>query len=304
MDKLWSINGILEDAKKTSENRDADSSNGKSYIKTVYPAKGSGLAIRLLYNPKSNKYARILRQHKVGKDKYPCLKMYDNSDCPICKVIDELIMDGYEPDWRLKQMRSGLSFAQFVGCDNNYEWNNDKYKPQRGELILVDYRYKVYEMINDIILRAGESAVQILTDNEAVPIYISSKKEGGDNYTFSAMADSLNKKFKSKDTDEEFKDWLNNMDDLMEQKFPKSKDQLDSKILEGMVKVANELNVRYRGQSNDVISNVETKPTSFSESMKEGKPKCFTRYNEASSECITCDFEAECMSVSNNDLPF
>lgn len=312
---------VLENANKSLVN----SSEGTGYkYKLLYPGQGT-LTVKLLFNVKSNVVMRAINRHTIDEDKIACMKTY-GQECPICKVLED-IKNARGVD--LSKMRSvvrGISLAQYVDSDYKVDGINP------GDIILLMYPWTVYKDISTIIAQAktAEDLESLMASNEGFTFKII---RGVDN-KYTTQIDPF-KKYKSRNTDQEFVDMLNGLDALNDQVL---KTPATEEILKDVKEVAQELQQKYlvnRGPqfvntgTQDSMSMANfggfaapqpsaqpTQPSMFTPNVSptaqqptttaspnNGQPPCYGQHGKQDmNKCLLCPVEIPCGQVSN--VPF
>lgn len=230
--------------KATQFTEDRQSGQGFRGPKLVYPGPGL-LRVKLLYNPKSNLVARQIRRHRVNNVSTTCLSIY-NMECPICKSVDSIQNVTGIDLWKFKAKNRGISYAQYVGS-KDYKWGPGD-EPEVGELILLMYPWTIYQDINRIIASAGPQADKLIALNEGKVINISRWNESGQ-VKYKGEVDAFSPDFKSKDNDDDFVEFLNNLPNLNEAMAPPVATQELIKIVSDLSESLNRDYLRRTGTS-------------------------------------------------------
>lgn len=204
-------------------------SNDSNYkYPLIYPAQGSTLTVRPLFNPASGQIVRLVNRH----EKTPCYRTY-NIECPICKVMEEVkSITGQDPFGRGKASRArGICFAQFVSSTTAIT-KADGSNIQPGEIVLLMFPYTVYTALSATIQAAGQTPTGMdqafCHANQGMFIQI---QRGNDNKYTTTPSPYMTTNFPM--TDDEFMKMLEGMESLNDQVLPSEiTEEVDKQVRE------------------------------------------------------------------------
>ena len=317
----FDISNVLSDVSSFSQN---GQNTEKSSYRYLYPGIGT-LRVKLLYNPKSDTFGRITKKHVSGQTKAICLSMY-HQDCPVCKMIESIKNVTGQDDWKLKARVRAITFAQYVGC-NNYTWTKDNPEPNQGDIVILMYPWTVYQDICRLLVNCGSNAEQLIATNIGKVVNISRWQENSQT-KYKCEIDAFAPDYKSADTEEAFRDMLNNLPSLNETSCP-------PEITEEMVKHANEMAESLSRQylrayhsspaiqaSNVYQSKNDINTTTYQapkdtmpapnvtqsqnppHQVKEAPLPCIGQYSDSNPKCIACLKSVACKMISSDEAPF
>ena len=216
------------------------SENGGSENKTykyplVYPAAGSTITVRLLFNPASGQIVRLVNRH----EKVPCYRSY-GIDCPICKVQQQVKdMTGQDPFGRTKASRSrGIAFAQYVSSSAPIDKGNNRGTLQPGEIILFMFPWSVYQQISTTIQAISQTPTGMdqAFSHASTGLFVQVSVTTEFQYTTTPvpyLSYAMTKADGSPMSDDEFINMISEMESLSEQVIPSSiTEEVDKQVKE------------------------------------------------------------------------
>lgn len=194
----------------------------------VYPQPGQTLVVRPLFNPKSGQIVRLISRH----EKVACYRTY-GTDCPICNVQQQVKdVTGQDPFGRNKRSKSrGVCFAQYISSTSPIEkGNNQTIAP--GEIVLLMFPWSVYTQINTIIQAIGQTPTGMdqAFCHASQGFFIQISVTNDFKYTTTNVPYMT---FSTNQTDDQFMEMLENLDDLYEQVLPSTiTEEVDKQVRE------------------------------------------------------------------------
>lgn len=233
----FDVTGVLANAAKVTQEVQESNNYGNKY-KLIYPQEGT-LKVRLLFNNASGTVLRKIRRHKINNQQIPCLREYDNHECPICKILSDIKNAKGQDLWQLASSTRGIAYAEYV--ESNYRWNKPEYEPQTGEVVMLMFPWSVYSELNQLISSAGENIYGLIASNEGGLFVIERYKEN--NFTkYRTSIDPFVHNHKTRATEQEYEELILSLPSLNEQFMPV---ELDEKDLNKAKTAAEELSRTY-----------------------------------------------------------
>ena len=233
----FDVTGVLANASKVTQEVQESNNYGNKY-KLIYPQEGT-LKVRLLFNNASGTVLRKIRRHKINNQQIPCLREYDNHECPICKILSDIKNAKGQDLWQLASSTRGIAYAEYV--ESNYRWDKPEHEPQTGEVVMLMFPWSVYSELNQLISSAGENIYGLIASNEGGLFVIERYKEN--NFTkYRTSIDPFVHNHKTRATEQEYEELILNLPNLNEQFMPI---ELDEKDLNKAKTAAEELSRTY-----------------------------------------------------------
>lgn len=233
----FDVTGVLANAAKVTQEVQESNNYGNKY-KLIYPQEGT-LKVRLLFNNASGTVLRKIRRHKINNQQIPCMREYDNHECPICKILSDIKNAKGQDLWQLASSTRGIAYAEYV--ESNYRWDKPEHEPQTGEIVMLMFPWSVYSELNQLISSAGENIYGLIASNEGGLFVIERYKEN--NFTkYRTSIDPFVHNHKTRATEQEYEELILNLPNLNEQFMPI---ELDEKDLNKAKTAAEELSRTY-----------------------------------------------------------
>lgn len=324
------LNKLKALAQEEEEQNNNKNSNDTGY-KVVYPAKNGKLTVKLLFNLKSQTVQRKIMRHDAGKTKVVCLEQY-GEECPACNAIREVETNrGRESGvfrkygWKTR----GICFAQII--DHEATYFTEDSDPKNGDVVILMYPKTVYDMINKIIIDSIDQGVNLVSENEGIPIVIERTQKGSSIPTYNAYLFPYGQRKSFNDTSEKtgdqlFDELLENLPDLSETMIPKYPTEevrkqnealaetisQEYEIGTGVINPGDKLPDNILDEEDDnktsnlgEIANNTSEPyvsdddlpfdnNEQSNSNEEQMPECFGNHKNGERKCILCPHEESC----------
>lgn len=242
----FDLSNVIARAKQVSE---GSGSNKNSRAKVLYPQEGR-LKVKLLFNPKSGVVLRKYDVHRINDQKVYCLSQY-GKDCPVCQSLDTIESTTGAELWKYKRTSRAIAYAIYVG-HKGYTFDNPKYEPTAGELIMIMLPWSLYSSINKILADEEVDAERLVASNVGPVLNIDRKRENGrTNYECSIDINNLN--YKIKDTDREFMEMMEGLESLNDSYAPV---EISDEMINLAVDASNQLEIQYLSSVTDKVSNI------------------------------------------------
>lgn len=206
----FDLSKVLSQAKEVAEN-----SGSSNSTKLVYPQNGT-LKVRLLFNPKSGVVIRKTERHTINGVKNPCLGQY-GLECQTCKTLSDINNAKGLDLWKFKRTTRGIAYAEYVSSD--YKWDNPKYEPKSGEVVLLMFPFTVYQDLNRIMSSSGDKIYSLVASNVGPTIDIQRYTENNQ-VKYRSSIDAFDMNHQTRSTEEEYTKLLEDLDNLNEKIVP------------------------------------------------------------------------------------
>lgn len=322
------LNRLKEQAQVEEQESNSRSNNGSNGdYRVVYPGENGKLTVKLLFNLKSETVQRKITRHDTGKFKVACLEQY-GEDCPACKAVQEAETNrGKEAGafrkygWKVR----GLCFAQIIDHEATYFTKDGD--PKKGDIVILQYPRTVYDLINKIIIDSINQGVNLVSENEGIPIVIERTQKGNafPSYNAYLFPYGSRKSFEDdaeKTGEQKFDELLESLPDLSETMIPKHPTEEVRKQIKAL---ADTINQEYAigngvvnpgdkvpekkeeqpssGNLGDLGKPQESKPEEKTESdsvpvqNNGSKPECYGHHKNGEKKCMLCPLEEDCFTA-------
>lgn len=210
----FDVTGVL--AKAAQVTQEVKESNYQNNYKLIYPQEGT-IKVRLLFNNASGAVLRRISRHKINGKQIPCLREYDNHECPVCKVLNDIENAKGMDLWQLKRSTRGIAYAEYV--ESNYFWNKAEDEPKPGEVVILMFPWTVYSELNQLISSAGENIYSLIASNEGGLFTIERRVENSQ-VKYRAAIDPFVHNHKTRATEEEYEKLIMELPSLNSQFMP------------------------------------------------------------------------------------
>lgn len=233
----FDVTGVLANAAKVTQEVKESGNYGNKH-KLIYPQNGT-MKVRLLFNNASGAVLRKIRRHRINNQQIPCLKEYNNHECPICKILSDIKNAKGNDLWQLSANTRGIAYAEYV--ESNYHWDKPENEPKPGEVVLLMFPWSVYSELNQLISSAGENIYSLIASNEGGLFVIDRYVENG--FTkYRTSIDPFVHNHKTRATEQEYEQLILDLPNLNDQFMPV---ELTDKEVEGARAAAEELSRTY-----------------------------------------------------------
>lgn len=315
------LNRLKEQAEMEIENSSKNSNDSNSKYKVVYPGENGKLIVKLLFNPKSGMVQRKIMRHDTGKSKIACLEQY-GEECPVCRAVQEAEANRKESGtfrkygWKVR----GICYAQIIDHEATYFTKNGD--PKKGDVVILQYPRTVYDLINKIIIDSVSQGVNLVSENEGIPIVIERNQKGNafPSYNAYLYPYGSKKSFENdmeKTGEQKFDELLENLPDLSETiipKYPTEEVRKQIKALSetidqeyaignGVINPGEEVIEKNEEQflsSNlgDIGNQLTNENNASSDQEIDGdKPECYGHHKNGEKKCMLCPLEEECFTA-------
>jgi len=319
MSQQYDFTQAVNAAKAFVDQQEGRGEGNKSYkYPLVYPAPGTTLVIRPLFNPKSGQILRLVNRH----EKVACYRTY-GVECPICKTMQQVKdTTGQDPFGRKKASRSrGICFAQFVSSTQPIDKGQDKGTLQPGEIILFMHPWSVYSQLNQMIQSVAQTPTGMdqAFGHAMTGMFVQVSVSGDYKYTVTP-----NPYLQSpvELTDDKFNEILNGLDDLSEQVLPSTiTEEVDKQVKEYNDEIYKQFIAPRipnqgvpQGTAPQAVASAApvtpvqaTVPSAVPDDndlpwantpSTPSRPECFGNHQQNAPKCICCPEEATCMGQS------
>lgn len=239
----FNLQGVLDNARQVTE-----SSNSKG-IKVIYPQEGR-LKVKLLFNPKSGVVLKKYDVHKINDNRIYCLSQY-GKECPVCKSIENIQNTTGADLWKFKRVTRAVAYAVYVG-HKGYVFNDSRYEPKPGDIVMVMLPWTLYSSINRIIADEEVDAEALVASNVGPVLSIDRTKESNQT-KYSCFIDVANVNYQIKESEAEFMEMMNDLPSLDEAYAPP---EITDELISKAVDASNQLEAKYLSDEEAVTTNV------------------------------------------------
>ena len=214
----FDLTQVMQNAAKVAEQSSGDKNQFQH--KLVYPQDGT-LKVRLIFNQPSGLVMRKIERHKVNNKQVACLQQY-GQECPVCKALNDINNAKGVDLWQFNRNTRGIAYAEYV--DSDYKWNDPKYHPKAGEIVLLMFPWTIYSELNKLITAAGDHLYSLIASNVGGVFNIKRWREGNQT-KYRAEIDPYDHNHRTCDRDEDYEKLITESPSLNERFIPIEMDE-------------------------------------------------------------------------------
>ena len=243
---------IAAETKKQEELQ--NSSGGNVGFKTLYPFNTGRLEFKFIGNEPSGLLYREVYFHEYfdggNKKKVPCMHHMYGEACPVCDAINRVqeVYDDKNVFSKYGYKKQGIMFAKLISHEPENYFGDSKNPPKPGETVLFMFPKSMIKELSNLIVEYRDELDEVFTNNATrlVSVKIGKGANGFPEYTFFVKNKTIVLcENENGDPDENaFGEYMRNMPNLKEVRFPSSPTENDYKICRT---IAEEITNKYFG---------------------------------------------------------
>lgn len=245
---------IAAETKKQEELQ--NNGGGNVGFKTLYPFNTGRLEFKFIGNEPSGLLYREVYFHEYfdsgNKKKVPCMNHMYGEACPVCDAINRVqdIYDDKNVFSKYGYKKQGIMFAKLISHEPENYFGDSKNPPKPGEIVLFMFPKSVIKELSNLIIEYRDELDDVFTNNATrlVSVKIGKGANGFPEYTFFVKNKTVTLcENENGDPDDiAFNEYMKNLPNLKEVRFPSSPNENDYKICRT---IAEEITNKYFGNT-------------------------------------------------------
>lgn len=299
---------IIAQETKKQEQAAGNSSGSGIGFKTVYPFSNGRLEFKFIGNEPSGLLYREVYFHEYWSDgkkqKVPCLHNMYGMECPICNMVNTVQekLQNQEVFGKYGFKKQGLMFAKLVNYAPENYFGDNRNPPKPGDIVIFMFPKSVINELRNMNVEYQDELESLYTDNTSrtVTLKVSTQANGFPGYSFFVKNTQATVSVDTNGNPDNnaFAEFMRNMPNLKEVKFPSAPDENIMKIHQTLVE---EISNKYFGEpiimsSNDVKPMAQ--PVAANNNVVTNSEPVSTPKTESKSETTTQSSNVD-TSVSN-----
>lgn len=257
---------IIAQETQKQEQAAGNGSGGGIGFKTVYPFSNGRLEFKFIGNEPSGLLYREIYFHEYWSDgkkqKVPCLHNMYGMECPICNMVNTVQdkLQNQEVFGKYGFKKQGLMFAKLVNYAPENYFGDNRNPPKAGDIVIFMFPKSVINELRNMNVEYQDELESLYTDNTSrtVTLKVSTQANGFPGYSFFVKNTqaTVSVDTNGNPDDNAFAEFMRNMPNLKEVKFPAAPDENIMKIHQTIVE---EISNKYFGEPIPMSSN-DVKP--------------------------------------------